>query len=278
MSKASTTIELARESTVSLALNRFDRGNVPVAGLIHISLIHVAPLAAWCLLIVWDRSELSAYLHHGDWTQLGLLASLCSAIALNEPIHAVFYACSWLLMVVAMMFPVASPHLFNDAFQMQKLPGSELLAACGYLVPWMVFGSVAHILGYVLNEVASMNYHLSYNGWIAESSLFLIAGFYQFSEAKIRYLQKCGSQNGFFSDSDNRLTAEFKRGYHYGINCLVCCWPIMLLMFVFWPGSLMWMLLLTLLMVIDRVSTRIRKSIGLCFLVTSAWSILNNVL
>ena len=105
-----------------------------------------APLAlslaglAWIILLSWEASPHSRYLHHGDWSAIGLGAAFCTAVPSGAwVIPIVLYAASWLLMSAAMMLPTTLPliRLFDRMIAGRRdsavLHG---LLIVGYLLVW----------------------------------------------------------------------------------------------------------------------------------------------
>lgn len=242
-------------------------------------LLFPSVIAAWALLIVWDNSSLAAYLDHGDWTRMGILAVLCTVDpAMGVGTSVSLMVGSWLLMVFVMMVPAAQP-LF-DIPSYDPLP--SLRAFCffpatlvGYFVPWLVFGAFIHGFGYLLNELISLSVWWSVNGWMTGAILFASAGAYQFTKTKRHSLKACCpamATHDVIGDASimRQSLNDFCRGFLFGKTCLQCCWPLMMLMFVFWPGSLIWMGVLTAMMIADRrsfFSMPLCQPIGLLLLI-----------
>lgn len=77
---------------------------LPIAGLLT--------SAAWLALWIWQESPYGRYLDHGNWTEIGLGASICSALpAAGWALPAALYIGGWMLMTAAMMLPTTFPLL-----------------------------------------------------------------------------------------------------------------------------------------------------------------------
>ena len=65
--------------------------------------------AAWLALWLWGESPYARYLDHGNWTQIGLAATLCHARpGGGETLGGLLVVGGWVLMLVAMMLPTTS--------------------------------------------------------------------------------------------------------------------------------------------------------------------------
>jgi predicted metal-binding membrane protein len=65
---------------------------------------------SWITLLVWDASPSARYLNHGDWTTIGLGASVCASVPGGTwLVPGLLYGSGWLLMSAAMMLPTSLP-------------------------------------------------------------------------------------------------------------------------------------------------------------------------
>jgi predicted metal-binding membrane protein len=102
----------------------------------------------------------------------------------------------------------------------------------------------------------------------ASAALFVIAGLYQFSALKHACLTACQRPfSFFFLNWTDRPGGVFRLGLRQGMYCLGCCWAMMLLMFAAGAMNALWMALLGLVMLIEKmtVSTVAGRTIGFAF-------------
>ncbi|WP_298937644.1 DUF2182 domain-containing protein [uncultured Ruegeria sp.] len=205
-------------------------------------------LSAWALLIVAQNSALSPYIHHGDWTQAGLLGTICGLGAANFGQFAGLLT-GWVVMLFAMMGPVAFRNL---------APAGDFSyrAALGYLTVWVCAGVLLHGVGYGVQAAARRSDWLIFNGWSIGAAVLALAGLHQFSDSKRDPLPICAMCNVQLS------TDLFTLGLRHGLNCVRSCGLLMCLMFIFFPANVLWMVLITVLIVMDRNSPRLRRDIG----------------
>ncbi len=195
---------------------------------------------AWLMLVAITFSGYAPYLNHGDWTLAGVLANICGVNLAEEGIiGALALLTSWLVMLAAMMGPVA----FSSLKHNQRI---SYMAVLGYATTWSVVGIALHGFGYVLPLVAKNSDWLYFNGWSIGASTLLIIGFFQFSQLKSAPTSICSLCSLGVSQS------QFTLGLRYGVDCARCCGLLMCLMFVFFPGNLFWMATITVLIILDR--------------------------
>ena len=206
---------------------------------------------AWAALWLWERSPYGRYLDHGDWTQAGLAGSICAAVPSGEIlVPAILYVGGWVLMLAAMMLPTTLPLLEIFRRLTRRRPDRRLLMSLvvlGYLMAWLGFGILAHIVDWAVHEGVARVAWLTFNGWVLGAAVFFLAGVFQFSRLKYACLDKCrlpfGRVIAHWRGGPPRRQA-FMLGLDHGLFCVGCCWAIMLLMFVIGTGSVGWMLLL----------------------------------
>jgi len=214
---------------------------------------------AWTALLVWGHNPYGRYLAHGQWTELGLAASICSAIpAGNLLLPGLVYAGGWVLMSAAMMLPTSFP-LFRlfDRLTSARPDRTVLISllVTGYLLAWAGFGVAAHLLDAALHGAVVRSDWLLLNGWTVGAGALAIAGLFQFSQLKYHCLEKCRTPFSFIArhwHGTSPRSEAFRLGLDHGIFCVGCCWAIMLLMFVAGTGSVGWMLILGAAMALEK--------------------------
>jgi predicted metal-binding membrane protein len=214
---------------------------------------------AWAALLLWERTPYGRYLDHGQWTDIGLAASICRALPAGEVLlPGALYVGGWLLMIAAMMLPTVLPLLRRfDAMTAARRDRTLLIALLvgGYLLVWIGFGVAAHGLDAGLHLVARRVAWLTLNAWTLGAAVLAIAGLFQFSRLKYHCLDRCRTPLGFIIRHWRGVSPRreaFRLGLHHGVFCVGCCWAIMLLMFVVGTGNVGWMLLLGAVMAIEK--------------------------
>jgi predicted metal-binding membrane protein len=234
--------------------------NGPVAVVLALSGI------AWAALLLGERTPYGRYLDHGRWTEIGLADSICRMLPGGELLlPGLAYAAGWVLMTAAMMLPTVLALLQRfDRMTVARGDRSQLLALllCGYLLTWLAFGAVAHIVDGAVHSLARQSQWLLLNAWTLGAGLLMTAGLFQFSRLKYHCLDKCRSPVGFIVRHWHGVSPRREAlllGAHHGLFCVGCCWALMLLMFVIGTGNVGWMLMLGLAMAIEKNTSWGRK-------------------
>jgi predicted metal-binding membrane protein len=234
---------------------------------------------AWITLFLWEQSPYGRYLDHGSWTDLGFAASICRMLPGGDVLlPGLLYVGGWLLMSAAMMLPTALPLLQRfDRLAATRVDRLELitLLIVGYLLMWLGFGVVAHLLDTALHAMVQRSVWLTFNAWVLGAGVLAIAGLFQFSRLKYHCLDKCRTPLSFIIQHWYGVTPRrdaFLLGMHHGVFCVGCCWAIMLLMFVVGSGNVGWMLALGAVMGIEKNAVWGRKLSRPLGLVLITWA------
>lgn len=208
--------------------------------------IGLCVMAAWLAL---------ASLHGETAFALETLAALClqvgGGIAL-ELYPAVLTM--WLLMSVAMMLPTAIPTIdlyVRLSRRMEAGRGRRIvLFTLGYILAWSGFGMLA-----AAAQIAMGNLPVeSLPPQVVGGGILILAGGYQLSALKQKCLDLCRNPLLFFmSRWTETIPGTLGLGVRHGIICIGCCWALMLLMFIGGTMNLLWMALLGLAMLAEKI-------------------------
>jgi predicted metal-binding membrane protein len=165
----------------------------------------------------------------------------------------------WTVMVGAMMLPSTVPmlELFWAASVRQPRPQLARAAMVApYFAGWLGFAGLA-LAGDALVHRAVEGW-----GWLAErpglvlGGVLMLAGAFQFSDLKKACLTACRSPlSMLWEHYGHGVRPAWTLGMRHTLNCLGCCWALMLVMFATGTGSLLWMLLLTGVMVAEKTTS-----------------------
>ena len=235
---------------------------------------------AWATLWLWAASPYGRYLDHGDWTQIGLAASICRALPAGDVLlPGLLYVGGWMLMTAAMMLPTTLPLLEIVARIGAARPDGRLLLGlviAGYLAVWSLFGLVAHLADLALHALVPQSPWLTFNGWALGAAVLALAGLFQFSALKHRCLDACRTPTAFVVQhwrGEQQRRQALLLGAHHGLYCVGCCWALMLLMFAVGTGSVGWMLQLGAVMAAEKNlpwGRRLSAPLGIGLLLWSA--------
>ncbi len=205
------------------ACRLFQTGDAPqeiaAPAIIALAFVIVAALA-WALTIAQSRSM--------DGMTMGL-GSIGPFVA------------SWVVMMAAMMFPSATPLMFEFARNAEGRRGwraATALLGVTYLGVWLVFG----VACYALYNAVGMPWP---NQGLLGGATLVIAGLYALtpikrtSEARCRELCALHGPLPF-----NLLRSAVVAGARYGLSCLGCSAGLMFAMILIGMSNLVWMIVL----------------------------------
>jgi predicted metal-binding membrane protein len=160
------------------------------------------------------------------------------------PGYAALCLAMWMVMMVAMMLPSATPALLGGV---KALP-----FAAAYLAVWSGFAVAATLAQYTLDARDLISDAMAVRGDVQAALVILAAGLYQLSPWKQVCLRHCVSLAG--SEVRDAGTLESARlGLHYGAYCLGCCWALMLLLFVAGLMNLFWVAAIALWLTAEKL-------------------------
>ena len=169
----------------------------------------------------------------------------------------------WWVMMIAMMTPSAVPLvlLYGLVLRRHAAPGqnvylSSMLLLAGYLVVWLAFSVAAAALQKALQPAGLLSEMMLWSKSAALSAAVLAAaGLYQLSDLKRACLAKCRSPVRFLTEywRPGRF-GSFVLGVRHGAYCVGCCWMLMALLFVGGVMNLIWIAMLTLVVLVEKLS------------------------
>lgn len=169
-------------------------------------------------------------------------------------------AVMWFVMMVGMMVPSAAPMilLFATVTRKQaqdKNPSLRIAIFAGaYLFVWALFSIAATLAQWALTEAALVSpMMIGTSKWLT-IVLLGACGIYQLTPLKQACLGKCRSPLGFLMTGwlPGDLGA-LKMGLSHGAYCLGCCWLLMGLLFVGGVMNLLWVALIAILVLGEKV-------------------------
>ena len=173
----------------------------------------------------------------------------------------------WWVMMIAMMTPSAAPLvlLYGRAARHatvleapHALYAPPLFLAAGYLAAWLAFSVAAVAIQYTLQRADVISDMMLWSKSAVLSAAVLVgAGAYQLSPLKRACLKHCRGPVEFLTRHwrPGRKGA-FVMGLEHGIWCVGCCWMLMALLFIGGVMNLVWIALLTLLVLAEKILPR----------------------
>ena len=184
----------------------------------------------------------------------------------NAPWSAIEFAfvfVMWSVMMVGMMAPSAAPMILMYARvgRQGKSVGKPFAAtgwfAAGYFLAWIGFALAATLVQWVLERTALLDSRMASARNVFGAIMLIAAGIYQWTPLKDVCLTQCQSPfqfllryGGFRGDVPGCLLL----GLRHGAYCVGCCWFLMALLFVGGVMNVLWITLLALLVLLEKLT------------------------
>jgi predicted metal-binding membrane protein len=240
--------------------------------------------AAWGYLL-W----LSAGMSMGGMDMTGL-RMIPSGIGLMMPTNMpwlamefVFVFAMWMLMMVGMMTPSAAPMflMYSRVGRQTEAQGKSLRAtvwfAIGYFLVWIAFALFATMVQWALERSDLLDFTMASRDNVLGGIVFVAAGLYQWTRLNDLCLAQCQrpfafiiSHGGYRHDAPGCVTL----GLRHGAYCVGCCWALMALLLVGGVMNVLWIVLLSLLALLERVTSvgrLIARLAGIVLIAGGAW-------
>lgn len=166
----------------------------------------------------------------------------------------------WGIMMAAMMLPTVIPMVLAFATVNRQNGHSGVLVpvgafTAGYLGAWALYCVAATALQWWLLRATLLSPVSLASGPVLGGFLLIVAGLFQWTPWKDACMQKCRNPLGFLLThwQPGHLGA-LRLGSRYGLYCVGCCWLLMLICFGLGVMNLVWMALLTIFMLVEKIT------------------------
>ena len=216
----------------------------------------------------------------------GLMAP---ALAPWQPIEFVFVYVMWAVMMIGMMTPSVTPMLllYARVGRQAATDGKPIVAtgwfAGGYLISWMVFAFAATTTQWAIEQVALLSPMMESTSNLFGGALLILAGIYQWTPFKDVCLRQCQAPWLFIQNNGGfrrNASGAIRLGAKHGVYCIGCCWILMALLFVGGVMNVLWIALLTIFVLAEKVILAgrvISRIAGVLFVVPGVWLALKGI-
>jgi predicted metal-binding membrane protein len=169
----------------------------------------------------------------------------------------------WAVMMVGMMAPSAAPMIliYARVGRQWKAEGKPFAAtgwfAAGYFLVWTGFSLAATSVQWVFERAALLDSRMASASNVLGGIVLIAAGVYQWTALKDVCLVQCQTplqflirHGGFRRDPQGCLLL----GLQHGGYCVGCCWVLMTLLFVGGVMNVLWIALLALLILLEKLT------------------------
>ena len=205
-----------------------------------------------------------------------------------QTIEFLFVFAMWAVMMVGMMAPSASPMILMYArVGRQAASASKPFAAtgwfaAGYFLAWIGFSLAATFVQWGLERAALLDSQMASANNVLGAIVLIAAGIYQWTPLKDVCLAHCQSplqflmrHGGFRGDVPGCLWL----GFRHGSYCIGCCWVLMALLFVGGVMNVLWIALLALLVLLEKLAPFgrwVARGAGVACIAAGAWLLLSS--
>ncbi len=201
---------------------RFNRASM-------VLLLILLPLVSWLWIVVMARDMYGPMTGASAWMMAGVW----------DARHLALLWAMWAVMMVGMMLPSAAPTLLlygalvrRSASEGPAASRQVYAMAAGYLAVWALFSVAATALQRLLGHLLLVSSMMEVTTPAAAAVLLVVAGVYQLTPLKHACLRTCRSPLGFLMSRWRRgAGGGFRMGLENGVQCVGCCWALMLLLF-----------------------------------------------
>jgi predicted metal-binding membrane protein len=239
---------------------------------------------AWSYLLWLSADMAMGGMDMGDFRMIP------SGMGLMVPAHTpwlamefVFVFAMWTVMMVGMMTPSAAPIIvmYARVGRQTETQGTPFAATvwftAGYFLVWVTFALLATLVQWALERTALLDSWMASTSNILGGLLFVAAGSYQWTRLKDVCLAQCQRpfaflmrQGGFRRDAPGSLML----GLRHGAYCVGCCWALTALLLVGGVMNVLWIALLALLIILEKVipfGRQIAPLAGIVLVAAGAW-------
>lgn len=176
----------------------------------------------------------------------------------------------WSVMMVAMMLPSELPAaaMFEGLARRRNPHASAagLFYGAGYAAAWVGYSAVAAVWQVALSRAVLLTPMLQSASVVLSAVILLGAGAFQFTSFKDACLTRCRTPLAFFlAEWRDGNRGALILGLRHGSYCVGCCWAVMAVMFVTGAMNLLWMAILTLVVLGEKLTParwRFRQAAG----------------
>ncbi|MBV8918483.1 DUF2182 domain-containing protein [Bradyrhizobium sp.] len=239
---------------------------------------------AW-FYVLWLASDMD--MGGMDMTDFRMIpAGVGLMLPASEPWRAIEFGyvfVMWAVMMVGMMGPSVAPMILMYARvgRQSRAQGKPFAAtgwfAAGYLIAWSAFSLAATFLQWGIERAALLDSKMVMSSSVLGAIVLIAAGAYQWTPLKNVCLAQCQSpflflmrNGGFRKDVRGCLLL----GLRHGGYCVGCCWILMALLFVGGVMNVLWIALLALLVLLEKLTPFgrwIARAAGIGCLAAGAW-------
>jgi predicted metal-binding membrane protein len=163
---------------------------------------------------------------------------------------------TWVVMMVAMMFPTIAPMVLTHA-SIVRSRGEGAWPTVAFVFGYLAIWTAAGLVPLAIIQLLGSSFTAPITVWLPRvgGAIVVVAGLYQFTPLKNVCLKACRSPLGFMLTHDfgGGRPAAARAGASHGLYCLGCCWAIMSVLAVLGLMNLAWMAIFAALFFLEKI-------------------------
>jgi predicted metal-binding membrane protein len=190
------------------------------------------------------------------------MSAMAPALQPWTPVHFLFVLAMWTVMMIGMMTPSVAPMvlIYQQVARQSAARGRAFAPAgwfaSGYLLAWTAFSLLASLLQWGLESLALLTPMMASASQVFGGALLIAAGVYQWLPAKQACLAQCRAPLSFIQRHGGfqaSARGSVRLGWQHGLYCIGCCWALMTLLFVGGVMNLLWIAVLMLVVLAEKL-------------------------
>jgi predicted metal-binding membrane protein len=255
----------------------------------HNGIVLAKLLRQECAIIIMGATALAllgwSYLFYQDWEMrhMDLVSMAMPSTGAWDTTDLSLVFIMWVVMMVAMMVPSATPMLlvFAKIVRSRRAEARSFVPSwmflAGYLALWTGFSLAATLAQWGLHSLALISPMMEGTSPVLGGLLLMTAGVYQWTPLKQACLRHCRMPLQFLLTCWQDGTAgAFLMGLRHGTYCLGCCWLLMAILFAVGVMNLGWIAALSVFVLVEKIipkGFRVAKTGGLVLMGCGGWMV-----
>jgi predicted metal-binding membrane protein len=202
--------------------------------------------------------------------------------------YFVFMLAMWMVMMIGMMTPSVAPMILLYAAvarqEQARRPATRFAPAgwflAGYLLSWSAFALLATLLQWWLESRAWITPMMAGAARAPGGLALIAAGVYQWLPVKQACLSSCRAPLAFIQRHGGFQPAalgSLRLGLLHGLDCIGCCWALMLLLFAFGVMNLTWIAGLMVFVLLEKLlpwPRAVPRAAGVVAIAAGVWLVM----
>jgi predicted metal-binding membrane protein len=192
------------------------------------------------------------------WLVTAQQASSMSGMGGMAMLGAGLFLFTWVVMMVAMMFPAVAPMVLAHA-SVVRSRGEGTIPTAAFVVGYLVVWAAAGLVPLAVIQLLGSSLAAPVSAWLPRlgGAVIVLAGIYQLTPLKNACLRACRSALGFIITHDfgGGSPAAARAGMSHGLYCLGCCWSLMAVLAVLGLMNLALMVVFAVVFFVEKNSS-----------------------